>query len=127
MVDVSLESSQGLDLVKDLKLRHPEVAVLMLSTHDETLYAERALRAGAKGYVMKREPMPKVLEAIRKLAKGGLAFSEATMARLVNRFASRPGQQTLPSIASAIVNSRSWSSSGAAATPARLPNRSTSA
>lgn len=97
IVDISLEDSHGLELVKDLAAQHPEFPVLILSTHDETLYAERALRAGARGYVMKREPMHKLLAAIRKVASGGLFFSESTTARLLNRFATSPSeQQKLP-------------------------------
>jgi DNA-binding NarL/FixJ family response regulator len=97
IVDISLEDSHGIDLAKDLAVRHPSLPVLVLSTHDETLYAERALRAGAKGYIMKREPMRKLLEAIRQVAQGGLYFSQATTARIMNRFsASRAGEPTLP-------------------------------
>jgi DNA-binding NarL/FixJ family response regulator len=97
VVDISLLDSHGIDLANDLAARHPELPVLVLSSHDETLYAERALRAGAKGYVMKRQPMDKLLEAIRKVAQGGLCFSEAITARVLNRFSSsRSGQPTLP-------------------------------
>jgi DNA-binding NarL/FixJ family response regulator len=97
IVDISLEGSHGIDLTKDLTLRHPDLPVLVLSTHDESLYAERALRAGAKGYIMKREPMHKLLEAIRQVAQGGLYFSPATTARIMNRFSSsRAGESKLP-------------------------------
>jgi DNA-binding NarL/FixJ family response regulator len=85
VIDVSLDGSHGIDLVKDLKIRHPDLAVVMLSMHDETLYAERALRAGAKGYVMKREPPQKLLQALRKVLKGGLFFSEEVTARMLER------------------------------------------
>lgn len=97
VADISLHDSHGIDLTKDLVALHPGLPVLVLSTHDETLYAERVLRAGAKGYVMKREPMPKLLEAIRKVAHGGLYFSEATTARMLNRLCvSHNDQQKLP-------------------------------
>ena len=85
VIDVSLDGSHGIDLVKDLKVRHPGLAVVMLSMHDETLYAERALRAGAKGYVMKREPPQRLLQAVRKVLKGGLFFSEEVTARMLER------------------------------------------
>jgi DNA-binding NarL/FixJ family response regulator len=85
VVDVSLDGSHGIDLVKDLKVRHPDLAVVMLSMHDETLYAERALRAGAKGYVMKREPPQRLLQALRKVLQGGLCFSEDVTARMLER------------------------------------------
>lgn len=97
VADISLHDSHGIDLTKDLVAQHPGLPVLVLSTHDEALYAERVLRAGAKGYVMKREPMTKLLEAIRKVAQGGLYFSEAITARMLNRFSgSRDRQQALP-------------------------------
>jgi DNA-binding NarL/FixJ family response regulator len=83
VVDVSLDGSHGIDLVKELRERHPQLGVLMLSMHDETLYAERALRAGARGYVMKREPPQQVVQALRKVLRGGLHFSEAVTMRML--------------------------------------------
>jgi DNA-binding NarL/FixJ family response regulator len=83
VVDVSLDGSHGIDLVKELRERHPQLGVLMLSMHDETLYAERALRAGARGYVMKREPPQQVVQALRKVLRGGLYFSEAVTMRML--------------------------------------------
>ncbi len=85
VVDVSLDGSHGIDLVRDLKSRHPGLHVIMLSMHDETLYAERALRAGAKGYVMKREPPQQLLQAMRKVLNGGLCFSEAITSTMLER------------------------------------------
>jgi DNA-binding NarL/FixJ family response regulator len=93
VIDVSLEGSHGIDLVKELKGRHPELSVVMLSMHDETLYAERALRAGAKGYVMKREPPQKLLQAVRKVLQGGLFFSEAVTARMLQRVSRNPSRE----------------------------------
>src|SRR4051794_38149235 len=72
IVDLTLKDSSGLELIKDLKICHPKVAVLVLSMHDESLYAERALRAGATGYIMKRETTKKVVEAIRLVLEGKL-------------------------------------------------------
>ena len=85
VVDVSLEGSHGLELVKDLRIRHPQLPVLMLSMHDEALYAERALKAGAKGYLMKHEPPEELLQAIRKALQGELAFSDVVTARILGR------------------------------------------
>src|SRR5580658_10442638 len=62
VVDISMEGGSGLELIKDLKALCPEVAVIVLSMHDEVLYRERALRAGARGYVMKREATKTVLQ-----------------------------------------------------------------
>jgi DNA-binding NarL/FixJ family response regulator len=97
IVDVSLDGSHGIELVKDLKARHPDLYVLMLSMHDESLYAERALRAGAKGYLMKREPPQRVVQAIRAVVAGGLCFSEAVTATVLERVAgTKRGAALLP-------------------------------
>lgn len=87
VIDVSLGNSSGIDLVKDLKERWPSLAVLVLSMHDEQLYAERALRAGAAGYVMKQEASESIIKAIRTVAAGGVFVSEAVSTRLVQRAA----------------------------------------
>jgi DNA-binding NarL/FixJ family response regulator len=65
IVDISMEGGSGIELIKNIKALHPGVMMIVLSMHDETLYAERALRAGARGYIMKREATKKVLQAIR--------------------------------------------------------------
>jgi DNA-binding NarL/FixJ family response regulator len=97
IVDVSLDGSHGIELVRDLKARHPGLHVLMLSMHDESLYAERALRAGAKGYLMKRESPQRLLQAIRCVMGGGLCFSEAvTNAVLQNVAGTKRGTAPLP-------------------------------
>jgi len=76
IIDVSLEGSSGLELIKDLRARHPEVLVLVLSMHDESVYAERILRAGARGYVMKSVGAKTILSAIRQVLKGGIFLSQ---------------------------------------------------
>jgi len=86
IVDLSLKGASGLELIKDLKLRQPEVRVLVLSMHDEFLYAERALRAGARGYVMKRETARKVIVAIRQVIAGELYVSEKFAALMAQKF-----------------------------------------
>ena len=86
IVDLSLKDSSGIELIKDLKQCHPDVAVLVLSMHDESHYAERALRAGARGYIMKRETTRKVIGAIRQVLEGKLCISEAVAAALAARF-----------------------------------------
>lgn len=86
VVDVSLTTgASGLELMKDLLARHPRLRMLGLSTHDEALYAERALRAGARGYVMKQEPTEKVMAAIRQVLNGGIYLSEAMNNRLLHK------------------------------------------
>jgi DNA-binding NarL/FixJ family response regulator len=85
LIDISLENESGLELVKQLGSQFPQVALIILSMHDETLYAERALRAGARGYVMKHETSKSVLASIRRVLGGGVYVSE----RIVNRMARR--------------------------------------
>ena len=76
IADINLKTSSGIELIKNLKELHPDVPVLVLSMHDESLYAERAVRAGASGYVNKRETAQKVVEAIRRVLEGKLYVSE---------------------------------------------------
>lgn len=84
IADLTMEDGNGLDLIKDLHLRQPDLPVLMLSMHHENLYAERAVRAGARGYVMKREPVTTVLAALRKVLSGQMALSEEIVRRLLD-------------------------------------------
>lgn len=76
IADINLKNSSGIELIKNLKGSHPDLPVLVLSMHDESLYAERAFRAGARGYVNKRETAQKVVEAIRRVLDGKLYVSE---------------------------------------------------
>jgi DNA-binding NarL/FixJ family response regulator len=76
IVDISLAGTSGIELIKDLVSRHPILKVLVLSMHDESLYAERALRAGARGYVMKQVATEHVMVAIRHVLRGGVYLSE---------------------------------------------------
>ncbi len=75
IVDITLKGSSGLELIKDLKAQGSGVPVLVLSMHDETAYAERALRAGAKGYITKHEVSSEVMCAIRRVLSGGVYLS----------------------------------------------------
>jgi DNA-binding NarL/FixJ family response regulator len=85
LIDISLKNESGLELVKDLGKQCPLVALIVLSMHDEALYAERALRAGARGYVMKRETSKSVLASIRRVLEGGVYVSERVVNRMANR------------------------------------------
>jgi len=84
LVDISLKNTSGLELIKDLKIQQPAVAIIVVSMHDEMLYAERALRAGARGYVMKRETTGNVLTAIRRVLEGGVYLSDKVVARMAS-------------------------------------------
>jgi DNA-binding NarL/FixJ family response regulator len=87
IVDVSLDGSSGLELIKDLRERHPDVLVLVLSMHEESVYAERMLSAGARGYIMKNAGGGTVLAAIRQVFGGGVYLSEKMSARVLNSLA----------------------------------------
>jgi DNA-binding NarL/FixJ family response regulator len=86
IVDISLADSSGIELIKELKKACHSLVVLVLSMHEESHYAERALRAGARGYLMKRETTRKVIPAIRQVLEGKLCFSEAITAALAVQF-----------------------------------------
>jgi DNA-binding NarL/FixJ family response regulator len=87
IVDVSLPDGHGIELVKDLEVRHPQIRILVLSMHDEGLYAERAFRAGASGYVMKKEPADTVLAAVRRILSGETYLSPRMQERVLSHFA----------------------------------------
>jgi DNA-binding NarL/FixJ family response regulator len=76
IVDISLSGPDGLELLKNIRLTSPRLPVLILSMHDESIYAERALRAGANGYIMKQEATEKVLVAIRRILSGEIYVSD---------------------------------------------------
>ena len=86
IVDIGLDGSDGLDLVKAIKLRHPRTRMIVLSMHDEADYAERALRAGAHGYVSKQQMGDTVLGAVRRVLAGAVYMSQALGTRFAERF-----------------------------------------
>jgi DNA-binding NarL/FixJ family response regulator len=85
IVDISLGGSSGIDLVRTLRQAHPELALLVVSMHEETLYAERSLRAGAMGYVMKHDPPRTVIDAIHTILEGGVHLSPRMAEAMRNR------------------------------------------
>lgn len=87
IADINLKNSSGIELIKNLKESHPDIPVLVLSMHDESLYAERVFRAGAHGYVNKRETAQKVIEAIRRVLAGKLYVGEKTAEILAGKTA----------------------------------------
>jgi len=87
IVDITLkEGLGGIELIKDIKARYPKLPVLVLSMHDESLYAERCLRAGAKGYIMKQEATEKVVEAIRQVLGGEIYLSDKMAQKILHKF-----------------------------------------
>jgi DNA-binding NarL/FixJ family response regulator len=85
IVDISLKNTHGLELVKDLQASRPTLPVLVLSMHDESLYAERVLRAGARGYITKQEATKKILLAIRQVLSGQIYISDKMASRMVHK------------------------------------------
>jgi DNA-binding NarL/FixJ family response regulator len=93
LADITLPGKSGLDFIKDIKLLHPELLVLVISMHDESIYAERVLRAGGRGYVMKSQGGERVLEAIRRVLRGEVYVSSVMATNLIDAF-SRPHSRT---------------------------------
>jgi DNA-binding NarL/FixJ family response regulator len=86
IVDITLPGRSGLELIKDIQTMHPGALVLVVSMHEESLYAERVLRAGGRGYVMKQEGGKKLLEAIRQVFAGHIYVSPSMSARILEIF-----------------------------------------
>ena len=86
IADISLSGTTGIDLIKAIKSKYEDLPVLVVSMHEESLYAERALRAGATGYVMKQEPAKTVKRAIRKVLRGEIHLSEKMASSVIAKF-----------------------------------------
>jgi DNA-binding NarL/FixJ family response regulator len=91
IVDLALKNSDGLELIKDVHSRWPKVHMLVVSMHDESLYAERVIRAGAQGYITKQEATRKILLAIRRVLGGGIYLNERVAAHIIGRLANQSG------------------------------------
>ena len=92
IIDITLKKSNGLDLIKDINTFNKSMKMLVLSMHDELLYAERSLQAGAQGYIMKQETSKSIVKAIRHILQGNIYVSDNIMGNLLNRV--RTGQDT---------------------------------
>jgi DNA-binding NarL/FixJ family response regulator len=86
VVDISLNGPDGLELVKTVRTRDANMPILVLSMHDESIYAERALRAGANGYIMKQEATEKVLIAIRRIMRGDVYLSDRVSSKMLQQY-----------------------------------------
>ncbi len=84
ILDISLKNSDGVDLLKELRIRRLKTPVLVLSMHDESIYAERLLSAGANGYIMKQEASDRFLAALREVLSGGIYVSDAVRSKIAN-------------------------------------------
>ncbi len=98
IVDVSLEDAHGLDLVQNIRAQYSEVNVIVFSMYDESVYAERAIRAGASGYLMKSEPTQRVIDAVRGVMDGEVFLSRRMASRILSKVA-RPGRAASPGFA----------------------------
>ncbi len=97
-IDLTLGDSGGLELIKNIRVRYPNLPILVISIHDEALYAERVLRAGAKGYIMKQEATENVTEAIGKVLAGQVYVSEGMSDRIVRSFLGGTPKARSPSV-----------------------------
>jgi DNA-binding NarL/FixJ family response regulator len=100
IVDITLRGSSGLELLKDLKAQGIDLPVLVLSMHDEELYAERSLRAGARGYITKNEASSEVVKAIRKVVAGEVYVSKHMTAKLLERMTQKKSSTELQGLSS---------------------------
>ena len=87
IADISLKQGDGIELVRDVRAHHPQLPILVLSMHDETIYAERMLAAGANGYIMKQAASDQFLIALRRVLDGGIYVSEAVGNNMIQKFA----------------------------------------
>lgn len=99
IVDISLNGPDGIDLLKNIRLTHPSLPVLILSMHDELIYAERALRAGANGYIMKQEATENVLVAARRILNGEIYVSTRIANQMLRHYITGSGTLRNSSIA----------------------------
>ena len=110
VVDISLNGPDGLDLLKDIRSRLSRHASADFSMHDESIYAERALRAGAQGYIMKEEATEKVLVALRRILSQEIYVSERIANRMLHRYIGNPGPAGLRPLQ--ILPTENWKSFG---------------
>ena len=101
LLDLGLPRGHGLELMQDLHAQFPRLPVIIFSSHEESVYAERALRAGARGYLMKHEPPERLVEGMRTVLHGGYALSREASDRLLSAFGSpakRPSESPVASL-----------------------------
>ena len=91
LLDMSLPGKSGLELLKDIRATHPQTPVLIISMHDEALYAERVIRSGGRGYIMKQEGPEKVIKAVRKVLEGCISLSDDISALILDTLAGPSG------------------------------------
>jgi len=98
IVDVSLKGQSGIELIKNIRIRYPELPILVFSIHDESIYSEITLRAGAKGYIMKQETSDKIITAIHRVLDGNIYISDRMASKMLCKFFdNQPGKNGSPS------------------------------
>ncbi len=95
LLDITLKTTNGLDIIGEIRQRMADVPILMLTMHDEARYAERSLRSGAQGYVMKQDPPEQVVQAIRTVLGGEIYLSNSMTSKMLKKFATGPTTQEL--------------------------------
>ena len=90
IIDLSLKTSPGIELIKDLQIRRPELKILVVSMQDEMIYAERCIKAGARGYITKQNASRNVMQAIRRVLSGEIYLSESVSNQILGRCVGRP-------------------------------------
>jgi len=96
LLDISLPDKNGLEVIKDIHVQKPELPILAVSMHEETVYTERVLRAGARGYIMKQEGGKKLLEAVRQVLSGHIYVSEKMSSQILENFSGRRVESSSP-------------------------------
>jgi DNA-binding NarL/FixJ family response regulator len=91
VIDLTLKDSSGLELIKDIQVQWPDLLLLVVSMHEENLYAERVLRAGARGYMTKQQATRDIVSAIRRVLAGGVYLNEATASAVLSKLTSKSG------------------------------------
>ena len=89
LVDITLPGKNGVEFIKDARAMQPELRILVMSMHDESLYVDRVLRAGGRGYIRKQEGGEKLIEALRRVLRGEIAVSEKMTGKLLEKFSGR--------------------------------------
>ena len=112
IVDITLKNSDGVELIKDIHSRWPGLLMLVVSMHDESLYAERVLRAGARGYITKQEATRSILRAIRRVLEGQIFLSEKIASQIIGRLTDASSGTTPEPVQS--LAARRWRASGGA-------------
>jgi len=100
IVDITLKNSDGVELIKDIHSRWPSLLILVVSMHDESLYAERVLRAGARGYITKQEATRSILQAIRTVLQGQIFLSQTVASQIIGRLADSSFGETVEPVQS---------------------------